>query len=69
MTTITFNNQDVDITHDFVLFDPSGTQVGATELATGPIVQTVVFTPTVAGGYYFKCSVHPQQMTGTLTVQ
>jgi plastocyanin len=68
-TTITFNNQDVDITHDLVLYDPAGAQIAATDLAEGPIVQALTFTPTAAGSYGFKCSVHPREMTGVITVQ
>jgi plastocyanin len=68
-TTIVFNNQDADILHDFVLFSPSGTQLAATELASGPITQSVSFTPAAAGSYSFKCSVHPQQMRGAISVQ
>ena len=57
------------MTHDFVLFDPTGDQIAATELAAGPIAQTVSFTPGVAGSYSFKCSVHPQQMRGSIRAE
>jgi plastocyanin len=68
-TTITLNNQDEGVQHDLVIFDPSGAQVTATALKSGPSADSAVFTPGVAGAYPFKCSVHPQQMRGVITVQ
>ncbi len=51
------------MTHEIVIFDTSGGQIGATDLAT---VTLAVGAP---GNYSFKCSVHPQQMRGLLNVE
>ena len=67
--TLTFDNQDAGVTHDFLVYDASGAVIGATELADGPIMQTVAFTLGGPGNYAFKCSVHPQQMRGFIKVQ
>ena len=67
--TLTLDNQDEGVTHDIVIFDTSGGQIGATDLGTGPIVQTVTFAVGGPGNYSFKCSVHPQQMRGLLKVE
>ncbi|HLB23895.1 MAG TPA: cupredoxin domain-containing protein [Dehalococcoidia bacterium] len=67
--TLTLDNQDAGVTHDIVIFDASGGQIGATDLGTGPIVQTVTFAVGGPGNYSFKCSVHPQQMRGLLKVE
>ena len=67
--TITFDNQDAGVTHDIEVYDPSGSVIAASELADGPIMQTVVFTLGGPGNYSFKCSVHPQQMRGFIKVQ
>jgi plastocyanin len=69
VVTMTFNNQDEGITHDLVVFDPAGATLAATDLAEGPIVQTTTFTVGDPGRYSFKCSVHPQDMKGAITVQ
>ncbi len=65
--TLTFGNQDDGITHDIVIFDPSGAQIAATELATGPVTQMLTFSLGAPGSYPFKCSVHPQQMRGVIS--
>ena len=67
--TLTLDSQDEGVTHDIMIFDASGGQIGATDLGTGPIVQTVTFAVGGPGNYSFKCSVHPQQMRGLLKVE
>jgi plastocyanin len=67
--TIKLDNQDVGVQHDIVVLDPAGTQVAATDVATGPVMQQTSFTPAAPGRYTFKCTVHPQQMYGVIVVQ
>jgi plastocyanin len=69
--TVTLDNQDSGVPHNVHFFkgtDNTGDSVGATEIATGPIVQTLKLGPLDAGSYYYQCDVHPT-MLGTLTVQ
>ena len=70
--TINFNNQDNGIPHNFAVYtDSSASQsifVGQT--ITGPDTTTYTFTaPSTAGTYFFRCDVHPTQMTGQFIVQ
>lgn len=69
VVTLTFDNQDIGVTHDIVIFDPAGSTLAATDLAEGAIVQTALFTLGGPGAYSFKCSVHPREMKGYLQVQ
>ena len=66
--SLTFDNQDAGVMHDFVLYGTGSSILAATDIATGPNTQTITFTVT-AGQYAFKCSVHPREMNGALTVQ
>lgn len=66
--TLTFDNQDAGVMHDFVLYGSGGSVVTSTNVATGPNAQTVTFT-LAPGQYAFKCSVHPREMTGSITSQ
>jgi plastocyanin len=69
VVTIKLDNQDAGVQHNIAVFDPAAVQVAGTELATGPVMQQTSFTPTAPGRYTFKCTVHPQQMFGAITVQ
>ncbi len=69
MVNVTLDNQDSGVPHDITFFDPAGTRVAGTEIATGPNASSTAFTPGGTGSYSFKCTVHPFQMTGTLTIQ
>ncbi|HEU5319381.1 MAG TPA: cupredoxin domain-containing protein [Methylomirabilota bacterium] len=66
---LTLANQDVGVLHDLVVFDTSGALVARTEVISGPSMASTSFLPAAAGRYAFKCSVHPQTMIGTITVQ
>lgn len=68
--TISFNNADSGIPHNIHVFegsDTKGKSVGQTELASGPVEQTLKLS-LVAGVYYYQCDAHPTTMKGTLTV-
>ena len=68
--TITFNNADSGIPHNFHVFegsDAKGKSVGQTDLASGPVEQELKLDLT-PGKYYFQCDAHPTTMKGTLTV-
>jgi len=57
------------VLHDLTLFSPAGTKIGETDIFEGPAQRTLVFTPPGPGSYPFTCTVHPQDMRGTLVVQ
>lgn len=68
--TITFDNRDAGINHNIHFFkgaDASGDEVAASDIAPGPVVQTLKLDPLDAGDYFYQCDVHPGQMEGKLT--
>ena len=70
--TIDFDNKDDGVDHNIHFFkgaDASGASVGATDVAAGPVKQTLNLGTLAPGTYYYHCDVHPDAMTGTLTVK
>jgi len=65
--TITFENRDSGVPHNLRVNGPSGPI--ATEIAGGPITQTLTFTIDEPGTYTFLCEVHPTQMVGELVIE
>ena len=68
--TLTFDNKDAGIAHNIHFFkgaDETGADVAQTDIAAGPQTETLKFGPLEAGDYFYRCDVHPAQMTGTLT--
>ncbi|HYM14910.1 MAG TPA: cupredoxin domain-containing protein [Dehalococcoidia bacterium] len=68
--TIILENKDNGTPHNLQVFqgkDPTGKSMGLTDIAAGPVTQTLSLNLT-AGTYYYHCDVHPTTMTGILTV-
>ena len=59
-------------THSFAVYTSApaegGDLIGETEICAAPCVDTVSLN-LAAGDYFFRCEVHPIQMTGTLIAQ
>jgi cytochrome c oxidase subunit 2 len=65
---IRFENNDANVLHDVAIQGQGGLEFNGEDV-TGP-AEIVYQVPALAGGsYQFLCTIHPQQMTGTLTVQ
>jgi plastocyanin len=65
------DNRDAGVQHNFALYADRGyTQIiYQGELVAGPVTHTDTFdTPSTPGQYFFRCDVHPDQMTGGFTV-
>jgi plastocyanin len=70
--TIDFDNQDKGIPHNFALYKTSAAQdvLFDGEIITGVKQIAYTFTaPATPGEYFFRCDVHPTQMTGTFVVK
>jgi plastocyanin len=71
--TVIFDNRDAGVQHNIHFFANRGrtATLARSEIITGPAVDPpLTFTaPTAAGNYPFICDVHPDTMTGTLTVR
>ena len=71
--TINFNNKDSGVIHNFSLYTNSSATPPAIfqgQLVTGPATATYKFTaPSKPGTYFFRCDIHPTQMTGSFIVQ
>ncbi len=65
--TITYDNRDDGIAHNLHVTGGTGGPV-TTELEEGPVMQSLDVTFDDAGEFEFFCEVHPQQMSGTVTV-
>jgi plastocyanin len=69
--TVNFDNQDTGIPHNFAVYqDQSATKaIFKGDVITGPKKTTYTFTaPSKPGTYFFRCDIHPTQMTGQLIV-
>jgi cytochrome c oxidase subunit 2 len=67
--TIHFDNRDAGTPHDVDILDQAGAKVFDGEVFPGPAARDYGVGPLQPGSYKFECSVHPQLMFGTLTVQ
>jgi plastocyanin len=68
--TVTFENQDAGVAHNWDLFQDSGytKSIAATQLVPGPSKETAKLPSLKPGTYYFHCDAHPTTMTGQLFV-
>lgn len=68
--TIEFQNDDAGIPHNVAIYtDPSATtSLFVGEIFAGPDGRTYQVPPLDPGTYFFRCDVHPTQMTGTFVV-
>ena len=67
--TIHFDNKDQGTPHDVDILDAGGKKVEDGKDFPGPGVRDYPVQGLAAGTYKFECSIHPQLMFGTLTVQ
>jgi len=68
--TIVFDNQAPGVVHNVAVYRDASAAEGlfTGDLITGPKTVTYHVPALPAGSYFFRCDVHPQQMTGTLVV-
>jgi plastocyanin len=69
--TIVMDNQDLGIAHNLHVFkgtDSKGQDLGKTDVAAGPVTQTLKLNLT-AGDYFLVCDVHPTTAFANLKVE
>jgi plastocyanin len=69
--TIHFDNKDSGTQHNIAIFkgtDATAPVIFRSPFVTGPATKDFTFDAPPPGNYFFHCDVHPQQMTGTLTI-
>jgi|GEM_PF-927521 len=69
--TVYFSNHDNGIPYNFAVYTDSSAanQIFKDTTITGPNITTYTFTaPATPGAYFFRCDVHPIQMTGSFVV-
>lgn len=69
--TVEFDNQDPQVQHNWALYeDPSAAKdLAVGEVITGPAQDSIEDGPLPKGEYFYRCDIHPAQMTGTLVVE
>ncbi len=74
--TITFDNQDTGVPHDFTVWESADAasaggdagQIATSGTINGGVSRDVTFNSDGAGSYYFNCTIHPPSMNGTFEV-
>lgn len=69
--TITFHNQENGLPHDVTIYNNSSAtkKLFGGSPVTGPKTATYHVPAMKPGTYYFRCDIHPTQMTGTFVVK
>lgn len=72
--TVRSDNRDEGIPHSFSVYtDSSGSQplaeASVGDVCMGPCDREITFDAPEPGEYFFRCDVHPTQMTGTFIVE
>jgi plastocyanin len=67
--SIAFENNDTGISHNVDILDANNTSVFKGAVVAGVFSETYHVPARKAGTYSFICDVHPNLMTGTLTVR
>ena len=69
--TVRADNQDGGVLHNWAAYndDTAAQEIAITDICSAPCVKEVTFTTPAPGDYFFRCDLHPQQMTGTVTVE
>jgi len=68
---LAFINDDAGVPHNFAVYTDSSatTAIFRGAIVTGQVTTTYTFTaPSTPGTYFFRCDVHPTQMTGSFVV-
>jgi plastocyanin len=65
---ITFDNRDDGVQHNLHVRDTASGDA-MTEITEGPVTQTLAVSFDQPGEFEYLCDVHPDQMTGTITVE
>jgi plastocyanin len=70
-TTVEFDNKDEGLPHNFALYEDesAATAIFQGDTVEGPATTEYTFTAPDAGTYFFRCDVHPTQMSGTAIVE
>lgn len=72
---VTLDNQDAGVLHNIAFYtSKAATSPLSGAASVGPLFagvdsKTLSFTPSKAGSFFFRCDVHPDSMTGALTVR
>lgn len=69
--TVNFDNRDT-VPHNLAVYETASAEnaIFVGEIFSGPAQMTYTFTaPEEPGTYFFRCDVHPQQMTGDFIVE
>jgi plastocyanin len=65
--TINFANNDNGIPHNVHVHagpNASAATIGATQIASGPVMQTLNLGTLAAGAYFYRCEVHASEHDG-----
>ncbi len=70
--TVNFNNRDSGVPHNFAVYETEAAEkvIFSGQIVTGLAKIEYTFdAPPIPGTYFFRCDIHPTQMTGQLIVE